>query len=143
VRPCCEPPVSSSAPRQLWGSLDPAKPTGIIIMPGRDGSTLPIERTEPGLGCVEVLDDGSCAWCLSRSGRAGSAYAAPSATGITEATARSHTRSSESKNFQTRSSHTDSPPTVSSAWRSFVPQVGRPSPPSLRLAGANAPYPNP
>jgi hypothetical protein len=37
----------------------------------------------------------------------------------------------------------NSPPTVSSAWRSFVPQVGRQSPRGLRLVGANAPCPNP
>ena len=36
----------------------------------------------------------------------------------------------------------NSPPTVSSAWRSCVPQVGTQSPRSLRLAEANAPYPN-
>ena len=68
-------------------------------------STLPIERTEPRLDVVEVLDDGSCGRCLSRSRRAGSADAAPSATdeagAFTQATARYHTRSSESKNFQT------------------------------------------
>src|SRR5215204_6351337 len=45
-------------------------------MPGRDGSTLPMERTEPRLDVVEVLDDGSCGRCVSRSGRVRSTHAA-------------------------------------------------------------------
>src|SRR5215207_3864856 len=83
-------------------------------MPGRDESTLARERAEPRLDVVEVLDDGSCGRCVSRSGRVRSARAAPSATDgagrITQATSRSNTRSCESENFQTRST-LNSPPT--------------------------------
>src|SRR4051812_33552727 len=118
------------------------------VMPGRDGSTLPIERTEPRLDVVEVLDDASCGRCVNRSRRAGSAYAAPSATdgnrwNHPSNRPPSHQKLREQKLSNQRLYTLNSPPTVSSAWRSCVPEAGTPSPPSLRLAEANAPYPNP
>ena len=55
-----------------------------------------------------------------------------------------HTPEAKSeKTPQPEALHAQQPTEVSSAWRSFVPQVGRQSPRGLRLAEANAPCPNP
>src|SRR5829696_4543209 len=144
-------------PRRPWARLCPGLDDPRHRIRRREGHTrfqdaTSLRSPQRGLSLawdvVEVLDDGSGRRCVSRLGRVGPAYAAPSATDgagrITQASARPHTRKLRAKKLPNQKLYTlNSPPTVSSAWRSCVPQAARQSPRSLRLVGANAPYPNP